>query len=740
MERDARMAVDPSNETVGEGGLATHTVRGDVTRVVYESEDGMCAVLRVVDSRGREQTLVGPIQGAYEGQSIEAMGAWRNHREYGRQLKVESYKFSLPTSEDGIRKYLASGLIHGIGPKLAECIVDHFGADTLNVLDNYSARLLEVPGFGRKRLKMVREAWLEHAREREVFIHLQSLGLSLAYCRRVFKRFGFDSPRVVKDNPYGLAETVDGIGFVMADRIASALGISGTDIRRLKAGIGYTLVKLSEEGHVCYPETEFLKRSSELLGVSEKDARSGLDAAVSDGLAAVDSAEGADGRSSGPMVYSSRLLTAERELAVLISRLSRVPRHAGNRVPMGGFPSFLSEEQRVAVESVGKYPLSVITGGPGVGKTTVVGEIVRRVRKAGLKVYLAAPTGRAAKRLSESCRLTAMTIHRTLKWEPDKRSFVYGVKRPLKCDVLIVDEVSMLDIPLALFLFRAVALGTTVALVGDSDQLPSVGPGRFLMDLLLSGKAGVTHLSRIYRQASHSRIITNAHAVNMGRVPDLTPVPRDVRSDFYWMEEDDPEKMLEKIAYMATKRIPERFGFDPMRDIQVLTPMNRGTCGTKALNELLQNRMNPDNPRKPSFSFGEKRFRSGDRVMQIRNNYDKGVYNGDMGRVVRIDHGKKTFLVRYDTGQVEYDFIEADQIVLAYAITVHKSQGSEFPVVIFPVLTQHYIMLKRNLLYTGMTRAKKLLVLAGSRKALSLAVDNARLEPRFTLLKERLTR
>ena len=701
----------------------------------------MCSVLRVEDAKGVIHTLVGPIQGAYEGQSIEAVGSWRNHPEHGRQLRVESYKFSLPTTAEGIRKYLASGLIHGIGPKLAECIVDHFGADTLNVLDNYSARLLEVPGFGKKRLEMVRKAWSEHAKEREVFIHLQSLGLSLAYCRRVFKRFGFSAPAVVKENPYSLAETVDGIGFVMSDRVASAMGISGNDIRRLKAGIEYSLNKLAEEGHVCYPEGDFLKRAAELLGVGEDDARQGLDAAIADNLAAVDVVDTRGGTKAGPMVYATKLLIAERELAFLISRLARGrhPAAGGGGAGAGPFPSFLNEEQRAAVEAVASYPLSVITGGPGVGKTTVVGEIVRRARAAELKIYLAAPTGRAAKRLSESCRMRAMTIHRMLKWEPATHTFAHGTKKPLKCDLLIVDEVSMLDVPLALFLFRAVAPGTRVVLVGDADQLPSVGPGTFLMDLILSGQAKVTHLSRVYRQGARSNIVSNAHAVNMGRLPDLSPVPKNVTNDFYWMEEDDPAKMLDKIALMAIERIPAKFGFDPMRDVQVITPMNRGTCGTKAINELLQDRMNPaDSGRKPSFSFGERKFRSGDRVMQIRNNYDKGVFNGDMGRISRIDHSKKSFLVRFDIGEVEYDFIEADQIVLAYAITVHKSQGSEFPVVIFPVMTQHYIMLRRNLIYTGMTRARKLLVLAGSRRAVSMAVDNARMEPRFSLLKERL--
>ena len=398
----------------------------------------------------------------------------------------------------------------------------------------------------------------------------------------------------------------------------------------------------------------------------------------------------------------------------------------------------MSDEQQDAVRATATYPLNVITGGPGVGKTTVVGDIVRRANVAKLRVYLAAPTGRAAKRLGESCRRDARTIHRMLKWDPEKCNFVFGAKRPLKCDVLVVDEVSMLDIPLALFLFRAIAPGTTVVMVGDSDQLPSVGPGTFLMDLILSGKAHVSHLSKIYRQGLNSRIITNAHAVNAGRMPDLSPVPREKLSDFYWIEKDDPEQVVADIGKMVCQRIPQRFKFDPMRDIQVLTPMNRGSCGTKLLNETLQEQINPSAGNKPSFIFGEKKFRSGDRVMQIRNNYDKGVFNGDMGRLVYIDHTEKIFRIRFDETVVEYDFIEADQIVLSYAVTVHKSQGSEFPVVIFPLLTQHYIMLQRNLLYTGMTRAKKLLIIIGSRKALSMAINNINDEPRYSLLRERL--
>lgn len=721
-------------------GIVEQVIKGEIKRVVYLSDDGMYTVLRV-DVNHKIQTVVGNIPGAYEGQEIEARGVWQAHKEHGRQFKVTAFKFILPSTPDGIRRYLASGLIHGIGPKLAECIVDRFGVDTLNVLDDFSARLTEVPGFGKKRLDMVREAWAAHAKERDIFIFLQSLGISLAYCRRIYKCYGDQAPAYVNENPYRLAEDVDGIGFIMSDKVAGMLNISGNDIKRLGAGVVYTLNRLSEAGHVCYPKDEFIKYTADLLEVEEEDASRGLDAAISQGLAVVDFLPQANSSSIIEMVYKMQLYTAEKELAFLINRLANVKAHRGSATLSVDKSSYikLSDEQSLAIESVGHFPLTVITGGPGVGKTTVVGDIVRRANLAKLKVFLAAPTGRAAKRLGESCRRTAMTIHRMLKWEPIKKSFVYNSKRPLRCDLIIIDEISMLDIPLALFLFRAISPGTTVVLVGDSDQLPSVGPGTFLMDLILSGKAQVTHLSRIYRQGAGSKIITNAHAVNGGRLPDLTPVPKNMLSDFYWIEQDNPEQVVKVIAEMVKTRIPQRFHFNSMKDIQVLTPMNRGSCGTKLLNEQLQKELNPESGKKPFFTFGDKKFRSGDRVMQIRNNYDKGIFNGDMGRLIFIDHGNKIFKIAFGGDNVvEYDFVEADQIVLSYAITVHKSQGSEFPVVILPILTQHYIMLQKNLLYTGMSRAKKILIVIGSRKALSMAVNNIRQEPRYSLLKARL--
>ncbi len=721
------------------GGIAEHTLRGEIKRLVYSSEDGSFSVVKLLDEKGRENVVVGPISGAHEGQGMEVTGTWEMHREHGRRLKAKRYRFILPSTSEGIKRYLASGLIPGVGPKLAECIVGHFGEKTLDILENYSSRLREIPGFGKKRVEMVRKAWAEHSEKRDIFIYLQGLGLSLAYCQRVFKTYGEKAPLIVRDNPYRLAEDINGIGFVKADNIASNLGISSNDPKRLCAGVLYALNRMSESGHVCYPEEDFLEKTADLLSVTGEDALRGLELATKRELAVREkmSADGLVAESN--YVYSSFLYRAEKELAHLLRRAMEPGyRKCIFSPPAEPAEATLDEKQLKAVLNVSKSPLSIITGGPGVGKTTVINEIVRHSNKEKVKVYLAAPTGRAAKRMSEACRHRAMTIHRMLKWDPSESSFYYGYRKPLPCDLLVVDEVSMLDLPLALNLFRAVAPGTTVVLVGDSDQLPSVGPGNVLSDIIRWGGSPVTHLTTIYRQKEGSSIIEYAHQINRGRIPEFPePDSRDLQ-DFYWIDQNEPEKVSELIVRLVGSRIPRRFRLNPLRDIQVLSPMNRGNCGTVQLNQLLQETLNPPSGRRPQFKWGDTTFRGADRIMQTVNNYDKNVFNGDMGRIARIDLRNKRFSVNYDTGMVEYDFIEADQIVPAYAITVHKSQGSEFPAVVVPILTQHYIMLQRNLIYTAMSRAKKLLVMIGSRKALSIAVRNARLEPRYSLLLNRL--
>lgn len=715
-----------------------HILRGEISKVVFTNDDGSYSVIRVKTDEGTEHTAVGPFFGAFEGQSVEIVGIWEKHKEFGQQLRARSVKYTLPKTSEGIKKYLGSGLIPGIGEKLANCIVNHFGTKTLNVLDNYSSRLLEIPGFGQKRLEMIRKAWRENSQKREIFIFLQSLGISLAYAQKIYRCYGDNTPAVVKENPYRLADDVQGIGFVMADRIASGLGIAKDNIFRLSSGVLFCLKRLSEEGHICYPEDKLIKYAAEILETSDEQIIKGIENAVSEGLiASVNAPETCEFRK---FLYSAQLLNAERGAAQAITRIAKTKYHRGAILKNIQLPFNipLNDLQKRAVEGVAHYPLSIITGGPGVGKTTVISEIVRRAKFAKLRVYLCAPTGRAAKRMSESCKHSAMTIHRMLKWEPERHNFVFNEHRPLNCDILIIDELSMLDIQLSYFLFRAVAAGTTVVMVGDADQLPSVGPGNVLSDLISAKIAFCTRLTQIYRQLSGSRIISNAHLVNSGSIPDISPVPKEKLSDFYWVDCDDANQAAEMIVKLVSSRIPKRFSFNPHRDIQVLSPMNKGECGALGLNKRLQNVLNSEHQKRPQFRFGDTVFRSGDRVMQISNNYDKSVFNGEMGRIVHIDYGEKKFKVEYDNFKVEYDFLEADQIVHCYATTIHKAQGCEFPAVVIPVLTQHYIMLRRNLIYTGITRAKKLLVLVGSRKALAIAVKNFRVETRYSLLRERL--
>ena len=710
-------------------GLTLARLRGEIRRVVFENEDTQFAVLKVVDDSGLEHAATGPMAGLAAGQYLEMEGYWERHPEFGRQFRAESYQIRLPNTADGIKRFLSGGAIPGIGKKTASLIVDYFGDQTLVVLDNFAKRLEEVPGIGKKKAEAVVRGWRESAGRRESFIFLQGLGITPAYCARLFKRYGDAAPQVVRKNPYRLAEEVDGIGFLKADEIARNLGIAPDSIDRLAAAAVFSVNTLVGNGHVCLPLAELVRQTSELAKQPPAQAEAGIGAAIERRLL----------RKLDDMIYTPQLARAETELPELVASLALVRKFAGQRMhPVPGDNGIvLNQEQQRAVDEVSLAPLSIITGGPGVGKTTVVGEIVRRAEAAGLRIGLAAPTGRAAKRLSDSTGLTAKTLHRLLQFDPNSNRFQMDSSSPLEVDLLIVDEVSMLDILLALALFRAVRPGTSVVLVGDADQLPSVGPGTVLASFLASEWFQVTRLVQIFRQAENSHIITNAHRVNRGLLPEKPLPGSQALTDFYWIEQDDPDKALAVIEKMVAERIPARFHFDPVDDVQILTPMNRGSCGTVAINERLQALLNSGD--KPEFRFGERVYRAGDKLMQTTNNYEKNVFNGDLGRLGRISLKDKTFTVIFEGSRlVEYNFDEADQLTRAYAITVHKSQGSEFPVVILPFLSQHYMMLQRNLLYTAMTRARKLLILVGSRRAVQMAVDNARLEPRFSLLTQRL--
>ena len=698
------------------------TVTGEVHHVRYENRDTGFAVLVMLDPEGKKFVACGVLAGTPPGKTLELTGHFEDHVEFGREFKTDTFREVLPRTGDGIARFLC-GSVPGIGPKTADLIVKHFGQETLAILDKSPRRLIEVPGIGPRRAADLAAAWKQNSERRDELIFLQGLGVTPAYCRRLFKRYGDSAAEVVKENPYRLAEEVDGIGFLKADAIARELGISADAPERLAAAAAFAVNEATGSGSVCLEAAELAKRTAELLERSVADGEKAVALALERKLV----------REDGGMIYPPQLLRIEIALPLMIRELASFPKFAGRRLaPRRETSSKFAPEQLQALDNAARYPLNIITGGPGVGKTTVVGELVARARSAKLRVVLAAPTGRAAKRLAESSGEEAKTIHRLLGFDPATGKFAYNREHPLKCDLLFVDEVSMLDLPLAGALFAALSPGTSVVLVGDVDQLPSVGPGRVLADLIGSGLFGVTFLTKVFRQAEHSRIIVNAHKVNRGELPE----PARDGGDFYWIEQEDPLRVQQIIRELVASRITARFGIAP-RDIQVLTPMNRGPCGAQTLNELLGGVLNPET--RPELKIGERTLKVGDKVMQLANDYDKNVFNGDMGFMTRLSSEKRRFSVRFDgLGEVEYAFDEADQLTRAYAITIHKSQGCEFPAVIVPMLNQHFVMLRRNLIYTAMTRARKLLVLVGGRKAVEMAVRNARVEVRHSRLLERL--
>ena len=712
-------------------GIQTLTrtrITGEVLNIRFENSENGFAVINFLGADGKKFAVKGPLAGVTHGQFIEAEGYFEDHPEFGRQFSAESYRIVPPATTDGIARFLRHS-IQGIGPKTAAAIVEKFGMETITVLDLYPGRLKEVKKIGKKTAEKIAAAWKNSRTRREDLIYLQGLGITPAYCAKLLKQYGDDAVEVVRRNPYQLAEDVDGIGFLKADAIALNIGLAPDSSARMQAAAVYSLNTMIGEGHVCLPLPELIAQCVKLTGQSDAAAEKGITDALNRRLLC----------QLDNCIYTPFTARAEVMLPRWIAALAGEKNFGGKKLQKVSPRSDLQmdELQKNAVESVFSRPLNIITGGPGVGKTTVVGEIVRRAKAAKIKFLLAAPTGRAAKRMSESSMCGAKTIHRLLQFDPVTARFSCNRDNPLSCDLLIIDEVSMLDIMLAAALFSAIPAGCSVVLVGDSDQLPSVGPGNVLHDLMDSGFFGVTRLTKIFRQSAGSTIITNAHRVNRGIMPEIPRNNADDLADFYWIRQDDPEKVAAMIETLVNERIPKRFNFDPMEDIQILSPMNRGECGTAALNEKLSALLLKGSEH--FFQFGNTVFKLGDRVMQTANNYDKNVFNGDMGRIVKLEEKSKTFHVCFDDERfVEYSFDDAKELTLAYAITIHKSQGSEFPVVIMPVLTQHFVMLQRNLIYTGMTRAKKLLILIGSEKAVQIAVANTRKRPRFSNLAARL--
>jgi len=808
-------------------GNPPDVLRGVVERITYHSEETGYTVAKLAPEQRpshlppwqTEVALVGTMMGVTVGESVEVRGRWTMHAEYGKQFNVETMRSVLPATVAGMEKYLGSGLVKGVGPVTAKRIVGHFGETTLDVIDSEVERLIEVPGVGKKRVALIRHAWAEQRAIKEVMIFLQSNGVSTSLATKIYKHYGDESIAVVQADPYRLAQDIYGIGFLTADKIAQALGMAPDSPQRIAAGVEYTLNQATDEGHVFLPSNDLVAQAAELLGVSREQAASGI-LRLREGdrvkVAPTPGAEAPRTQWAVTAVYGNgeqtQLSLAEPKAVYAVPQPNEVanflqedqavyltPLYFGevgvsnrlHRLLAPGFSRFahfqtwnweqsyaeieaessfvLAEKQRQAVRSALTHRVTILTGGPGTGKTTTVRTILRLCQQTGRTALLAAPTGRAAKRLAETTGQEAKTIHRLLEFQPGEGiAFKRNEESPLAGDLLIVDEASMLDLLLMNHLLKAVPVGMHLLLVGDVDQLPSVGAGNVLEDIIQAveiaqgnrftakmqrGKdaeereespipnsqspvsnAAVVRLDTIFRQAAGSYIIENAHRINRGQMPVLD---NDKATDFFLFRTEEPERAAQLCVELVKERIPRRFAI-PSQDIQVLSPMHRGAVGVAALNEAIQNAVNPSAPNRPERMVGSRIFRVGDRVMQIRNNYDKEVYNGDMGHITELDPIEQQVVVSIDGRAVGYDFLELDELTHAYAVSIHKSQGSEFPVVVIPVLTTHYMMLQRNLIYTAVTRARRLVVLVGQPKAIALAVRNNRVAERHTGLTERL--
>ena len=713
---------------------AQEVLAGLVERVTYHNaENGFC-VLRA-KARGHRDivTIVGHAATIAAGEWITASGEWINDRTHGQQFKARFLRTSLPDSADGIEKYLASGMIRGVGPVYAKKLVRAFGDKVFDVIEATPDRLREVDGIGPVRAASVLAAWAEQKAVREIMVFLHSNGVGTARAVRIFKTYGSDAIQVMTENPYRLARDIRGIGFKTADAIAMKLGIEKTATIRVRAGISYALTEAMDEGHCGLPTEELIPLAEKLLTVPQQLIGTALDLELQEGTVV------ADRVGETPCVFLAGLHRAERNIAERLTRLANgtlpwpwidpdkalpwVEKHIGLA---------LAESQIAAIRLALMSKVLVMTGGPGVGKTTIVKAILRILAAKGTEILLCAPTGRAAKRMTEATGFEAKTIHRLLEVDPKGGGFKRGDDNPLDCDLLVVDETSMVDVMLMHALMKAVPDRAALLIVGDIDQLPSVGPGQVLADVISSGAVPVVRLTEVFRQAAQSRIITSAHRINQGSIPDLGPP--NAESDFYFVQADDPETAVARIIELVKTRIPKRFGLDPIRDIQVLCPMNRGGVGARSLNIELQAALNPAGDRKVE-RFGWT-FAPGDKVMQIENDYDKEVYNGDIGTIDDVDSNSGELNASFDGRSVTYGFGELDMLVPAYAATIHKSQGSEYPAVVIPMLTQHYAMLQRNLLYTGVTRGKRLVVLVGQKKAVAIAVRNVSGRRRWSKLSE----
>jgi exodeoxyribonuclease V alpha subunit len=728
--------------------------------------DASAAAAAAADlKRTGSMTIVGTLFGISEGEVLRCVGRWLVNDRFGLQFTVEEYESVVPSTQDGLRRYLSSGMIPGIGQKFAKRLVDRFGMETIDIIENDPERLREVHGFGKKRIAALREAWEEQRQVRRIMIFLHSYGIGTSLALKIYKKYGNNSVRVVQDNPYVLALEISGIGFVKADRIAQSLGFRVDSLERAQAGTIYVLEQAAMgDGHCHLPLRELLDRACQLLEVDIRVVLEALDRLLrtrliilehidrttelnlerleEEGSSLIQLIAAEEEDAPEHAVYLRSLLWAERDVAAklvaLKSAASLIPPIKIEKAIQWAQQTIgitLSAEQREALRLALKEKVLVITGGPGTGKTTLINCLSAIWSYKKVAFSLAAPTGRAAKRMSEVTGQDASTIHRMLEFSPKTGRFLRDEKDPLKCNAIVLDESSMLDISLMSSLLRATPNEATLVLVGDVDQLPSVGPGNVLKDIINSHVIPSLKLTEIFRQARRSRIVINAHRVNAGYSPDLDPPPEGEETDFYFIECQTQSRVLSTIKTLIAERIPRKFRFDPVADVQVLSPMHKGPVGVENLNFELQELLNPNGER---IIFGGRSFRTNDKVMQIKNNYTKEVYNGDTGTIIEAEEEAGVLRVSFTDKVVEYSRTDVDELVLAYAASIHKAQGSEYPAVVIPMVTQHYMLLQRNLLYTAISRGKELVVLVGSRKAIGMAVHNDRVIKRYTNLENRL--
>ncbi len=712
--------------------ITKERIHGAIERITFHSSETGFGVFRV-KVRGQRDlvTVIGSAALANAGEYIECYGEWINDRQYGQQFKAESIKLIPPNTIEGIEKYLGSGLIKGIGPHYAKRLVNAFGPDVFEVIEKYPKKLHQVEGLGKKRIEGILQAWADQKIIRNIMVFLQSHGVGTSRAVRIYKTYGDQAVEIVKENPYRLARDIRGIGFKTADQIAQNMGVAKDSLIRAAAGLLHNLQQICDDGHCAYPEEDLIISTAKLLEIDEHIIHQALKLELADkNLIQEDINNIAH-------IFLSYIYHAELGLSEKINKIKE------GAIPWGSIDLTkslkwvqektklsLSDSQQDAVKAALINKITIITGGPGVGKTTIVNSILKILSAKKLRIALAAPTGRAAKRMQETTGLEAKTIHRLLELDPNSFTFRYSDKNPLPIDLLVVDEASMIDIQLAAKLFKAVPDLAAVLIVGDVDQLPSVGPGSVLQDLINSEQIKTVKLTEIFRQAKTSKIITSAHAINAGKMPTHN-VPD---SDFYTIFVDDKSEIVPRILQLVSKRIPNKFDIDAIKDIQVLVPMNRGGIGVQSLNIELQNVLNQKNINKLKITKFGNDFYVGDKVMQMVNNYNKDVFNGDIGYIVNIDLEEKLVCIKFDNNIIEYDINELDEIALAYACSIHKSQGSEYPIVIIPLAMQHYMLLARNLLYTAVTRGKKLVIIVGEKKALTMAVKNADSKCRITNL------